>query len=172
MVIDSPQSFLVVWLHQSFQQVKRFHRQFVKGRQNLHTAETKLMLLSLAFVGLAVVALVYSSIATADLQEAFHSLEEYFACELELASGNQCNREAVEQYNHPVLNIITVVLLGLIPAVNFMFLVNWRVMKLWVIEVCFKRRTFLHRRGTVFFTTPTLSTFVKYSINEQPTFHR
>lgn len=130
------------------------------------------MLLSLAFIGFAVVALAYSSIATADLEEAFHSLEEYFACESKPTSCNECDREEVEQYNHPTLNIITIVLLGLIPAVNFLFLVNWRVMKLWVLETCFDHKAFFYRRGTMFYATPTLTAFVKYSVNEQPIFNQ
>ena len=152
--------------------MKRLRRQVVKESQTFHTAETKLMLLSLAFIAFAVVALVYGSIATADLEEAFHALEDYFVCESQRTGDFDCNRKAVEQFNHPILNVITVILLGLIPAVNFLFLINWRVMKAWALDVCFHRKTLLYRRATMYYAAPTISTFVKYSVNEQPTFSR
>ena len=54
----------------------------------------------------------------------------YFNCERNGANPN-CNRGSFENESYPGLTALSYVLLGLFPAVNFLYVINFKELSCW-----------------------------------------
>ena len=97
----------------------------------ISTAETKILIILCYYALFAVVSLSYFTAGLEDQDEFLDAIERYFVCE-GARSQMECNRAELEQFTYPGVVIATFVLLGFIPCVNLIFVINWRATKkLW-----------------------------------------
>ena len=90
----------------------------------LSTAEKKLIFVFTYYIVFAVLTLAYYSVATRDHYEFIDAVKEYFFCE---AGGydpeNPCPRD-YEQYRYPRLQSTVFAVMGFIPMMNLVFVIN------------------------------------------------
>ena len=77
------------------------------------------------------VSLSYLSVTSANLNNYFLALQKYFVCEA-VGSGMECDRSGFDYFGYHGLIVLVYLMLGLIPAVNLTFVVNWTAAK----ELC------------------------------------
>ena len=56
----------------------------------------------------------------------FQAIQQYFVCEA-VGSGMECDRSGFDNFGNPGLTSLAYLMLGLIPAVNLTFVINWTV---------------------------------------------
>ena len=95
----------------------------------MSTAEKKLLFVFAYYIIYAVIVLVFYSVSVRDLDRFVEASREYFFCE---AGGynpeDPCPR-TYEQYKYPYLQSTVYIVLGFIPAVNLIFVVNIQRLK-------------------------------------------
>ena len=101
---------------------------FKKGPWKFSTAESKIILVLCYYALFAMVALSYFSIDTAQQEDRIAAVKQYFVCEA-AGSGVECDRSGFSHFGHHVLSVLVYLMLGLIPAVNLTFVINWTVAK-------------------------------------------
>ena len=90
----------------------------------LSTAETKIILVLCYYALFGIVALSYFAVESSKQDDLFLAIQQYFVCEA-VGSGMECDRSGFETYNYHFLTILVYMMLGLIPAVNLTFVINW-----------------------------------------------
>ena len=89
--------------------------------------EVKILILSCYIIIFGIVALINLSISIRDLNIFLDSLLDYFACQARgYSASNTCHEEyeEFEKYLKPELNMVTYLLLGLIPWSNLLFAIQ------------------------------------------------
>ena len=106
--------------------------QIAKGYKSrswiISTAQTKILVILCYYAIFGIVALTYFALAIADLDEFMDASLEYLVCE---GAGSQveCDRSQFEQYTYFELVMLTFLLLGFLPCVNVVFVINWAAAK-------------------------------------------
>ena len=101
---------------------------FKKGPWKFSTAESKIILVLCYYAVFAIVGLSYFSIDAAQQVDRIAAIKQYFVCEA-AGSGVECDRSGFSYFGHHVLSVLVYLTLGLIPAVNLTFVINWTVAK-------------------------------------------
>lgn len=112
----------VIYLQIIFSKVKR--RENKTSHLNFSIAECKLLVILCYAVVLGVLGITHFGVLTATQEEYIAALEAYFSCEL-TGIPNNCSRSSFQQYTHPSLLFSTYIIIGLIPAVNLTYVINW-----------------------------------------------
>ena len=94
----------------------------------ISTAETKILIILCYYALFAVVSLSYFTVGLGDQDEFDDAVGRYFVCE-SAGSQMECNRSELEQFTYDDVVIATLVLLGLVPCVNLIFVINWGATK-------------------------------------------
>ena len=97
---------------------------FRKGVWKLSTAETKIVVVLCYYALFGLVALSYFSVESAYQEEQFQVIQQYFVCEA-VGSGTECDRSGFDNFGYHGLTILAYLMLGLLPAVNLTFVINW-----------------------------------------------
>ena len=101
---------------------------FRKGVWKISTAETKIILV-LCFYGLfGVLSMSYFALETAGHEDQYQAIQQYFVCEA-VGSGVECDRSGFENISYFDLVALVYLMLGLVPAVNLTFVINWTAAK-------------------------------------------
>ena len=87
------------------------------------TAETKIILVLCYYALFGVSSLSYFSVESIDQDVKIRAIQQYFVCEA-AGSGKECDRSGFDTLGYEGLIIVTYLLLGLIPTVNLIFVVN------------------------------------------------
>ena len=74
------------------------------------------------------VSLSYFSIESANQSDYFLAIQKYFVCEA-VGSGMECDRSDFDHFGYHGLVILVYLMLGLVPAVNLTFVINWTAAK-------------------------------------------
>ena len=101
---------------------------FKKGAWKISTAKMKITLVLCYYALFGLVALSYFSVESAYQEEQFQAIQQYFFCEA-VGSGTECDRSGFGNFGYHGLNILVYLMLGLIPAVNLTFVINWTAAK-------------------------------------------
>ncbi len=104
----------------------------------LTTAEKKLIFVFAYYVVFAVLTLVYYSLTYSNLDNFLDAVTEYFKCE---ATGhnpdNPCPK-SYEQYKYPQIGATVYILMGFIPVINLVFVINSMALESAVTKVLMK----------------------------------
>ena len=92
-------------------------------------AEIKLILVLAAYIILTILLLLQVEVTLLDDPLREEAIERYFWCEALGNTSNECSREKVESYAHPVLDSIAHLSFMLIPIVGLVFVINCRDIK-------------------------------------------
>ena len=100
----------------------------MRGAWKISTAETKIILVLCYYALFGLVALSYFAVESAYQEDQFQAIQQYFVCEA-VGSGTECDRSEFDNANfgYPGLTLLVYLMLGLIPAVNLTFVINWTV---------------------------------------------
>ena len=101
---------------------------FKKQVWKISTAETKIILVLCYFALFGLVSLSYFAIETANQDDVLVAIQQYFVCEA-VGSGTECDRSGFDHFGLHGLTVFVYLLLGLIPAVNLTFVINWTAAK-------------------------------------------
>ena len=108
-------------------------------------AEHKILIILCYYVLLGVIALTAFTIFTRNSRLSADSVAEYWQCEIAgVNPENSCDRlrDSFQQLSYPGLTAVTIVLLGLFPAVNLMYAVNIKEIKQKVKTWCGRAAVF------------------------------
>ena len=97
---------------------------FKKGIWKLSTAETKIILVLCYYALFGLVALSYFAVESAGNDDYLLAIQQYFVCEA-VGSGTKCDLSGFDTYEFHFLTILVYMMLGLVPAVNLTFVINW-----------------------------------------------
>ena len=98
------------------------------GVWKISTAETKIIVVLCYYALFGIVALSFFSLETAQQDDQIMAVQQYFVCEA-AGSGVECDRSGFDRFEIHGLVVLVYILLGLIPAVNLTFVINWTVAK-------------------------------------------
>ena len=98
------------------------------GVWKISTAESKIILVLCYYALFGMVALSYFSIGAAKQGDEVTAITDYFLCEA-VGSGEECDRSGFEDFGYHGLAVLAYFLLGFIPFVNLIFVINWTVAK-------------------------------------------
>ena len=101
---------------------------FRKGVWKLSTAETKIIVVLCYYALFGLVALSYFAVESANQEEQFQAIQQYFVCEA-VGSGTECDRSGFDNFGYRGLIVLADLMLGLIPTVNLTFVINWTAAK-------------------------------------------
>ena len=94
------------------------------------TAEKKLLIVSFYYVALEVLGFLTFSLSQRSIVLLRKELQIYFMCESRGHNpDNPCDRSQFEQYTYPAVFILSLSFVLLAPVVNFLFLVNIKLLK-------------------------------------------
>ena len=102
-----------------------------KGIWKISTPETKILIVLCYYFLFGVVSLSYFSIESANREDYLLAIQRYFICEA-AGSGTECDRSGFDNFGYRWVGSLVFLMLGLIPAVNLTFVINWTVAK----ELC------------------------------------
>ena len=92
------------------------------------TAERKVLIVLLYMVPVGVLAATGVTVFTRDAPRFEEELGKYFLCEAIPSPGQPCTG-GYRKYSHPVVTIIAAVLVGLLPLVNLIFIIDTHLVK-------------------------------------------
>ena len=101
---------------------------FRKRIWKISTAETKIILVLCFYALFSIIALTYFSIGVAHQEDEASAIQQYFICEA-TGSGMDCDRSGFDHFGYRGLAVLFYWLLGFIPAVNLIFVINWTMAK-------------------------------------------
>ena len=99
-------------------------RGFKKGVWKLSTAETKIIVVLCYYALFGLVSLSYFAVESSNQDDFLLAIQQYFVCEA-VGSGNECNLSGFDTYEFHFLTILVYMMLGFVPAVNLIFVINW-----------------------------------------------
>ena len=94
----------------------------------ISTAETKIMLVLCYYALFGIALLGYLSVVIDEEEDKIVAITEYFMCEA-AGSGVECDRSGFDHFGFHGLLVLINLLLGFIPVVNLIFVINWTVAK-------------------------------------------
>ena len=110
--------------HQGF-----FRQRSTGTKAILSTAEKKLILVFAYYIVFAILTLVYYSVVTRDLDNFMAAVKEYFLCEVGGYNPENPCPKSYEQYKYPQLQSTVYSVMGFIPAVNLVFVIDTKQVK-------------------------------------------
>ena len=98
----------------------------------MKTVERKILVILCYYILLGAIALTSYTFSTRSVDEFTKGVSRYFLCESPgMDPDNPCDRSGFENLSYPILTLFGYILLGLFPAVNLIFAVDIRELKLW-----------------------------------------
>ena len=94
----------------------------------ISTAETKIIVALCYYALLGISWLIYFSLDVINQNVTVKAIQQHFVCEAS-GSGKECDRSGFETLGYEGLIIVTYLLLGLVPTVMLIFVVNWSATK-------------------------------------------
>ena len=91
---------------------------------SISTAEKKILLFLLYYMIFIIIVTIYAGLRLATSEELAAAMEANFLCEA-TGSNNECTRSAIEQYSYPVLTGIAQIMMGFVPAMSVIFVIQW-----------------------------------------------
>ena len=105
----------------------------MKNIYKLGTAERKILIVSVYYIFLSVLALLTYSQATRDTEPFISELLSYFECERRGVNQNMpCDTSGFERFNSSfaiILSVISFILIGLYPVLNLIFVIDFQELK-------------------------------------------
>ena len=101
---------------------------FKKGVWKISTAETKIMIVLCYYALFCIVALSDITIEIGERENTTTAITQYFLCEA-VGSGVECDRSGFDHFGYHGLAVLVYLLLGLIPVINLIFVINWSATK-------------------------------------------
>ena len=96
----------------------------------ISTAETKIILVLCYYAVFGIVAMSYMSVEIGEQEDEITAITEYFICEaVGSGHGAECDRSGFDHFGYHGLIVLVYWLLGLIPVINLVFVINWTVTK-------------------------------------------
>ena len=96
----------------------------------ISTAETKIILVLCYYAVFGIVAMSYMSVEIGDQEDEITAITDYFVCEATGSdNGVECDRSGFDHFGYHGLIVLVYWLLGLIPVINLVFVINWSVTK-------------------------------------------
>ena len=117
----------------------------------ISTAETKILLVLCYYALFSLTVLCYLSVVYDEVKDNTVAITEYFSCEA-VGSGVECDRSGFDNFGIQGLTVLINFLLGFVPVVNLIFVINWTVAKESV-----KRFWMRHSKGNFI----TLTSFIR-----------
>jgi hypothetical protein len=114
---------IMFWIVRKHQGLFRYNKKYISG------IEMKLLVVLFYFIIFGVVSLVHYSIADAQQDEFINGLNVYFDCQSTgLVNGtNDCDPYGhYQRLDNPYFKSIAYIMMGLVPIVNFVFVVQWK----------------------------------------------
>ncbi len=109
----------------SFLQQQGFFSKVKSGKNsNLTAAEKKLIFIFAYYIVFAVLTLVFYSLTISDLDNFLDAVTEYFKCEATGHNPDSPCPKSYEQYKYPQIGATVYILMGFIPVVNLVFVIN------------------------------------------------
>ena len=101
---------------------------FKNGVWKVSPAEIKIMLVLCYYALFGIVSLSLLSVQTTEVEHVIEAIKQYFVCEA-AGSGMECDRSGFDHFAHNGLIFLIYLLLGLMPTVNLIFVINWTAAK-------------------------------------------
>ena len=101
---------------------------FKSGVWKISTAEIKIIIVLCYYALFGIVALSNFSIEIGERENTTEAITQYFFCEA-VGSGAECDRSGFDHFGHHGLAVLVYLLLGLIPVINLIFVINWSATK-------------------------------------------
>ena len=103
----------------------------------ISTAETKIILVLCYYALFGITLLGYLSVEIDEEEDKIMSITEYFMCEA-VGSGVECDRSGFDHFGFHGLLVLINLLLGFIPVVNLIFVINWTEAKASMKRICMR----------------------------------
>ena len=98
-----------------------------KGKQQMSTAEKKLLIVFCYYVLVGTINLINFSLSTSRETRKAEAIAQHFACEATGYVPGNCDRALFQQYDdYWWLSCIAYILLGFVPTVNLVFAINFQ----------------------------------------------
>ena len=108
-------------------------------QRRVHTAELKILIVFAYFLIFFILVNCRDALHIAENASFRDTVGRYFLCEAVGYTPGRCNREELEQFVYPLLNITFYIMAFLLPVVNLMFVINCRILKEQVKELSLLR---------------------------------
>ncbi len=102
--------------------------QIFRSKNETHIAQAKILIVLVYYIVVGASVLTAYSVFTRNETVFKDELREYFICEA-AGTGEPCDRSGFMDSNHPVLEAISYILLGLTPVTNLVYVMNFQKMK-------------------------------------------
>lgn len=99
-----------------------------KGKWKIENPYTKILVILCYDALLGVSAVIFYSITSSDQDERVTSIQKYFLCEA-TGSTSECDRSDIGGFTIIVLGLVVYSMLGIVPALNLVFVINWTATK-------------------------------------------
>ncbi len=113
-----------------FQQNLLFRIHQSKSVLSFGVPEKKLVIIFVYFIAFEVSSLISFSLSQRNASQLMQEIGKYFTCELNGHDpASPCNRTAFERYQHPTVGIFSNILLFLVPLVNLVYVVDFKLLR-------------------------------------------